>query len=34
VKSPASTNTTQKTVEDAAVDGDLEYIKVTHGGTG
>ena len=34
VKSPASNNTTQKTVEDAAVDGALEYIKVTAGGTG
>ncbi|MBC8435758.1 MAG: hypothetical protein H8D84_02110 [Proteobacteria bacterium] len=34
VKSPANNNTTQKTVEDAAVDGALEYIKVTAGGTG
>lgn len=34
VKSPADTNTTQKAVEDAAIDGALEYIKVTNGGTG
>ena len=34
VKSPANNNTTQKTVEDAAVDGAVEYIKVTAGGAG
>jgi hypothetical protein len=34
VKSPADNATTQKAVEDAAVDGALEYIKVTAGGSG